>query len=143
VTITHREIWQHFNGPIPPNLCVLHRCDVRACVNIKHLFLGTNAENVADRVSKGRSARGDRHGSRLHPESRPRGEQNGRATITDEQAVEILHAYQRGDTSHRELATKYDIGATTVYRIVNRTERFAWLAVNSAGESVFGGVQCQ
>ncbi len=40
--------------------CVLHHCDNRKCCNPKHLFIGTRSENNADKVSKGRQARGER-----------------------------------------------------------------------------------
>lgn len=51
----HRVAWKLFRGPIPDGMCVLHRCDVRSCVNPNHLFLGTKKENAMDMVSKGRS----------------------------------------------------------------------------------------
>lgn len=50
----HRVMWEQINGAIPKGMHVLHRCDVRNCVRPSHLWLGTNAENMADKVAKGR-----------------------------------------------------------------------------------------
>ncbi len=57
---THRIAWKLVQGAIPAGQCVLHRCDNRKCVNPAHLFLGTKADNIADMVSKGRQARGEK-----------------------------------------------------------------------------------
>jgi hypothetical protein len=48
----HRVAWMAKHGPIPPGLCVLHRCDVRPCLNPDHLFLGTQKDNIADMCAK-------------------------------------------------------------------------------------------
>ena len=73
----HRFAWALAHGPIPKGMCVLHRCDVPACVNQAHLFLGTQADNAADREAKGRSADN-------------RGEKNPASKLTEAKVREIV-----------------------------------------------------
>ncbi len=50
----HRVAWQLAFGPIPAGMNVLHRCDNPSCVRPDHLFLGTQADNMADKMAKKR-----------------------------------------------------------------------------------------
>lgn len=72
-TGAHRVAWSLTHGPVPHGLCVCHKCDVKQCVNVEHLFLGTIADNNADKHAKGRDAKGPKNGRATHPESIPRG----------------------------------------------------------------------
>ena len=53
----HRAAWEITHGPIPSGAQVLHRCDVPLCVNPTHLYLGTIADNMADRENRGHGRR--------------------------------------------------------------------------------------
>jgi hypothetical protein len=54
VRAAHRVAWERANEPIPQGMVVMHTCDNPPCCNPEHLKLGTQAENVRDRIEKGR-----------------------------------------------------------------------------------------
>ena len=114
----HRISWMLQFGDISDGLCVLHKCDNPGCVRPDHLFLGSRRDNVADMVTKGRQARGDRSGSRLHPEKIPRGSNNGQAKLTEKSVCEARKRYASGNYSYRQLAAEFKMNFSTVRKAV-------------------------
>lgn len=115
-----RFAWTLFNSPIIGDLHVLHHCDNPACVNPAHLFLGTNADNVADRDRKGRTVSGwhtqpDRMRQIVNMLVPPRmlGEANPSAKLTSA-AVQAIRADQRPS---RAIANEYRVSKTVVNAI--------------------------
>ena len=53
--LTHRLAYELTHGVIPKGKCVLHRCDTPRCCNPRHLFVGTQTDNMNDRHMKGRT----------------------------------------------------------------------------------------
>lgn len=103
-TGAHRVAYEMEHGPIPAGMSVLHRCDTPACVNPVHLFLGTQADNMADKVAKGRAA------------SRSR---NGAARLTDEQYAEIERRVAGGE-QQATLAREFGISPQAVCQYLKR-----------------------
>lgn len=121
----HRVSWELANGPLPKEApgrrgargnVVMHTCDNRWCVNPAHLRLGTQAENLADMRLKGRGACGERHSQRMKQVA-ARGENNGRAKLTQDQAMEVLQRARAGE-DQKSIAQDFCIRQTTVSRIL-------------------------
>lgn len=108
--MAHRIAWFLWFGDIPSDLNVLHRCDVRPCVNPDHLFLGTQADNVADMCAKGRA----RFGTPLP------GASNGMARLATESVAAMRAEWSTGTVSQHALARKYGVAVMTVNRAVRR-----------------------
>jgi len=103
VIYAHRLSWELLNGPILKELCCLHRCDNPGCVNPTHLFLGSQIDNVADKVAKGRQAHGENAGG---------------CKLTSDQVVEIRKEYASGNGTYRQLASKYGVNKAEIGYIV-------------------------
>lgn len=105
----HRVSWAQHNGAAlpPPHIKVCHRCDTPACVNPAHLFLGTQADNVADMVAKGRQRGGGLLGS-AHPRAR-----------LDEQSVSDIRLILSTGVPQRPIARLYGVSPMTISRIAS------------------------
>lgn len=106
----HRLAWTIECGEIPAGVNVLHRCDVRCCVRIDHLFLGSQADNMRDMAKKGR-ARG--------PRGRFRGAAHINAKLTEADVIAI-RGMARRDLSYPEIGRIFGIHPTNVGIIVRR-----------------------
>ena len=95
----HRLSYAAEHGAIPPFMNVLHRCDVPCCVNPDHLFVGTQNDNMQDKISKGRQVRGDLHGM---------------ATMTEETVRAIRSEYRFRKVTGAMLAKKYGLNKSAV-----------------------------
>ena len=107
----HRVAHAEAVGPPPEGMCVCHRCDNPPCCNPAHFFLGTDGDNAADRVAKGRQQRGERAGG---------------AILTEGQVREIRELIVDG-VLLREIADRFSVTVSAVSDIgVGR--RWGWLS---------------
>ena len=97
----HRWSYENFKSAIPEGLCALHKCDNKRCVNPDHLFLGTQADNMADKVAKGRGCKGITH---------------GRAKLSEQDVIHIRASNKKGT----ELASEYNVSQQLISFIINR-----------------------
>lgn len=103
IRLVHRCAYQAFVGQIPDEHGVLHHCDNRRCIEGNHLFTGTNADNNADRVKKGRSGAS-------------RGEGHARSKLTNDDIVIIRSSAD----SHRKMAERFGVHFGCIWSIRKR-----------------------
>lgn len=109
----HRRSYIRRNGPIPDGLFVLHRCDVRCCVNPDHLFLGTNDDNFHDMKVKRRCGR------QRHPEAYPIGVQCSHSILSETDVLSIREDLRAA----KEIAKEFGVSPQMIQRI---KKRLAW-----------------
>ncbi len=101
---THRISYMLATGkPIPKGMEICHKCDVRACVNPEHLFLGTRQDNVNDAAKKGRLVRGERHPHTF---------------ITDDDVRAMRAMYERG-CRNVDISRKFGVTQMSAWNILH------------------------
>lgn len=103
----HQVAWELANGPIPVGKQINHTCDVAPCVNLRHLYLGTQQENISDAVTRGRSVKGSATGT---------------AVLTEDDALAIFRAPGR----QIDIARDFGVSRSTVY-MIKAGKNWAWL----------------
>lgn len=123
--LAHRASYQLYVGQIPDGLFVLHECDNPPCVNPRHLFLGTQLDNIRDMVNKGRLVVGKRYSgdeniSRRRPEILPRGEEHHNATLTEKDVIFVLENFvpRHPDLGNTGLARRFGVLQSAISKIV-------------------------
>jgi hypothetical protein len=104
----HVASWEVANGQIVPDgMVVRHRCDNPACIEPTHLVVGTQAQNVADMIERGRCDR--------------RGERNNSARLTDE-SVRSIRAKHAVGVRVANLAAEYSVSVSQIKNIVTNKQ---------------------
>jgi hypothetical protein len=109
-TKAHRVAYSLTFGAIQPGMLVCHRCDNPPCCNPTHLFLGTIADNNADKYAKGRQPI-------LVGENAPH------AKLSDATVLHLRELHATGLYTQRELSRLFNIGQAQVWRIAHRLSR--------------------
>jgi hypothetical protein len=92
-------------------ICVCHRCDNPKCVNPAHLFLGSNADNMKDKMAKGRG-------------KQPKGEKQALSKLTETQVREIRNKYANGGITQQQLALEYGVNKSNINKLIRRKRWF-------------------
>lgn len=100
----HRYAYEYTFGSIPEGKQINHRCDNPPCCNPRHLYVGTQQDNVRDREERNRTSKGSSHTT---------------SKLTDEQVSEIRELYRTGKYSTRRLAKMYPVGKSGIHLLVN------------------------
>lgn len=108
----HRAAYQVFVGPIPVDLMVCHACDIRNCINPKHLWLGTNQDNMNDMLSKGRG-------------NRRKGAQVSNSKLVESDVLDIRKRYKAKEPL-KSIGGRYGVTESCVWS-VGTHKSWAWL----------------
>jgi hypothetical protein len=99
----HRFSYELKYGKPKKGLLICHKCNNRKCVNPKHLYAGTNKDNMHDREISGNTMKHEKH---------------WKAKLTEKDVEEIRRLYSSGLFSQTELGDEFGVAQTMISRIV-------------------------
>jgi len=91
-------------GSIEGGVCVLHKCDNPKCVNPSHLFLGSGADNMRDKINKGRQTKG---------------EANGAPKLNEESVKAIRKMASKNKANRGEIAARFGVSRRCISAVVS------------------------
>lgn len=103
----HRVAYALKNGSIPSGMVVMHSCDQPACINTRHLSLGTHQDNMIDMSKKGRSA---------IPAIDNKGENHGKSKLKEADIIKIRASH----SSSIKLAAEFGVARQTISDVISR-----------------------
>ena len=103
--MAHRLSYQIHKGKIPKGKFVLHKCDIPLCVNPKHLYVGTQWQNVQDMINRKRIATGERVGN---------------SKLTEKIVCSIREIYNKENIQIKQVAAMFGTNRETTRQIVRR-----------------------
>lgn len=102
--LAHR-VAARFGGLDPTGKHVLHTCDVRACVNPAHHYVGDDWDNAHDRLKRGKQ---------------PQGEKIHNSILTEDDVRDIRRRYRDTDVTQKDLATEFQVSHSTISAVIHR-----------------------
>lgn len=102
----HRVSYQHFHGPVPDGLVVMHKCDNKRCINPDHLEVGTSAQNVRDAHARGLVT----HMYRGMPAPQTK--------LTPDQVAVIRQKYAAGGVSQAAIGREFGVSKNTIQALI-------------------------
>ena len=112
----HRKSYEIFNGEIKPGMWVLHKCDIRNCVNPAHLYQGTEWDNAMDATKRKRWAYGKKNGTYKYPERVHRGENASWSKLSEKDVINILKCISLGEKQNA-IAKRFNVTPANINEI--------------------------
>ncbi len=109
--LAHRIVYEDIYGSIPDGMCICHSCNNPSCCNPKHLYMGTQTDNMKQMVNDGRTGKG---------------EDAGGVKLTEKSVLEIRKLYFSGEYSQKKLGEIFRVTQSNISYVINKTWKYLY-----------------